>query len=144
MQTKIGKLAVNQTSKPLHRVVEDKFISLLRTCGTCVRLHQIQAQIVTHGLEGNDYVTPSFITACARLGGIRQNGATKRRHVERHVPRVRPSQLPPRRRRFVRANAPRWRVPQLLHVPHGSEVLCHCERCERRTTGSLRCSQTRL
>ncbi|KAG4939061.1 hypothetical protein GLYMA_16G115600v4 [Glycine max] len=72
MQTKIGKLAVNQTSKPLHRVVEDKFISLLRTCGTCVRLHQIQAQIVTHGLEGNDYVTPSFITACARLGGIRR------------------------------------------------------------------------
>lgn len=79
-----------------------------------------------------------------RAKSVRQNGATKRRHVERHVPRVRPSQLPPRRRRFVRANAPRWRFPQLLHVPHGSEVLCHCERCERRTTGSLRCSQTRL
>lgn len=79
-----------------------------------------------------------------RAKSVRQNGATKRRHVERHVPRVRPSQLPPRRRRFVRANAPRWRVPQLLHVPHGSEVLCHCERCQRRRRGSLRCSQTRL
>ncbi|CAJ1942143.1 unnamed protein product [Sphenostylis stenocarpa] len=68
MQNKIAKLVVNDSPKPLQRVGEEKFISLLRSCETCTRLHQIQAHIVTHGLQGNDYVTPSFITACARLG----------------------------------------------------------------------------
>ncbi|KAK7360647.1 hypothetical protein VNO77_02655 [Canavalia gladiata] len=68
-QPKLAKL-VYEAAKPLHRVVEDKFISLLRSCRTCARLHQIQAQIVTHGLEHNDYVAPSLITACARLSGM--------------------------------------------------------------------------
>ncbi|RDX62478.1 Pentatricopeptide repeat-containing protein, partial [Mucuna pruriens] len=72
LQTKIAKLVQNESLKPLHIVVEDKFISLLRSCRTCTRLHQIQAQIVTHGLEHNDYVTPSFITACARLSRMGQ------------------------------------------------------------------------
>lgn len=54
--------------KPAQRVVEDKFISLLRSCKSYERLHQIQAQIVTHGLEHNDYVLPSFLTTCALLG----------------------------------------------------------------------------
>ncbi|KAK7386588.1 hypothetical protein VNO78_26921 [Psophocarpus tetragonolobus] len=63
-------MQTTKAQKPLQRVVEDKFISLLRSCGTCAQLQQIQAQVVTHGLEGNDYVTPSFITACARLTGM--------------------------------------------------------------------------
>ncbi|KAK7300063.1 hypothetical protein RJT34_10895 [Clitoria ternatea] len=63
----MGELVLNQAPKPLHRVVEDKFISLLRSCRTFKLLRQIQAQIVTHGLHHNDYVTPSFITACAHL-----------------------------------------------------------------------------
>jgi len=70
MQGKIGKLVVNYSPKRLHRVVEEKLISLLSSCETCERLHKIQAQIVTYGLQGNDYVTPSFITACMRLGRI--------------------------------------------------------------------------
>ncbi|KAJ1397338.1 Tetratricopeptide-like helical domain superfamily [Sesbania bispinosa] len=62
LQTKIAKV------KPAaQRVVEDKCISLLRSCRTRETLHQIQAQTVTHGLHHNDYVTPSFITTCARL-----------------------------------------------------------------------------
>ncbi|XP_020210030.1 pentatricopeptide repeat-containing protein At3g29230 [Cajanus cajan] len=52
---------------PLQRVLEEKFISLLRSCRSCTRLHQIQAQILTHGLHPNDYVTPTLITACTRL-----------------------------------------------------------------------------
>lgn len=68
MQSKIGKLVVNDSPKLLQRVAEETLISLLRSCQTCTRLHQIHAQIVAHGLQGNDYVTPSFITACARLG----------------------------------------------------------------------------
>ncbi|KAL2344627.1 hypothetical protein Fmac_005912 [Flemingia macrophylla] len=59
LETKIGS--------PLQRVLEDRFVSLLRSCRTCTRLHQIQAQIITHGLHHNDYVTPAFITACSRL-----------------------------------------------------------------------------
>ncbi|WVZ26002.1 hypothetical protein V8G54_004546 [Vigna mungo] len=74
MQTKIGKLVVNDSPKKLQRVVEEKLISLLRSCKSCTQLHQIQAQIVTHGLQGNDYVTPSFITACARLGRMGHAG----------------------------------------------------------------------
>ncbi|BAT78540.1 hypothetical protein LR48_Vigan04g188000 [Vigna angularis] len=74
MQRKLGKLVVNDSPKRLQIVVEEKLISLLRSCETCTRLHQIQAQIVTHGLQSNDYVTPSFITACARLGRMGHAG----------------------------------------------------------------------
>lgn len=51
----------------VQRIVEEKFITLLRSCKTHERLHQIQAQIVTHGLEHNDFVAPNFITTCARF-----------------------------------------------------------------------------
>jgi pentatricopeptide repeat protein len=51
----------------VQRILEEKFITLLRSCKTCERLHQIQAQIVTNGLEHNDFVAPSFIATCSRL-----------------------------------------------------------------------------
>ncbi|KAI5419504.1 pentatricopeptide repeat-containing protein At1g08070, chloroplastic [Lathyrus oleraceus] len=53
---------------PVQRIIEEKFISLLRSCKSCERLYQIQAQIVTHGLQHNDFVAPSFIATCSRLG----------------------------------------------------------------------------
>ncbi|CAL5197119.1 unnamed protein product [Lathyrus oleraceus] len=53
---------------PVQRIIEEKLISLLRSCKSCERLYQIQAQIVTHGLQHNDFVAPSFIATCSRLG----------------------------------------------------------------------------
>lgn len=57
----------NIVQKPLHRILEDKLISLLQSCRTAKHLFQIQNQVFTHGFEHNDFITPKIITACAAL-----------------------------------------------------------------------------
>lgn len=53
--------------KPPHRLLEEQFISLLQSCRTQKHLYQIQTQVITHGLEYNDYITPNIVTACAKI-----------------------------------------------------------------------------
>ncbi|KAI4314055.1 hypothetical protein L6164_026998 [Bauhinia variegata] len=64
---KIAKFSFNLAQKPLQIILEEKLILLLRSCRTLKHLHQIQGQIIAHGLEYNAYVAPKFITACAGL-----------------------------------------------------------------------------
>jgi hypothetical protein len=55
----------------VQRILEEKFITLLRSCKTCERLHQIQAQIVTNGLEHNDFACTEFnLTSLKKVYGV--------------------------------------------------------------------------
>nr|GMD01031.1 pentatricopeptide repeat-containing protein At3g29230-like [Ipomoea batatas] len=67
---KIGEVALNLVSKPPHRLLEEKFISLLQSCKTTRNLKQIQAQITIHGLNQNEYTTPHFLLKCFELNQV--------------------------------------------------------------------------
>ncbi|XP_057962706.1 pentatricopeptide repeat-containing protein At1g08070, chloroplastic [Malania oleifera] len=58
------------TEKPPHILLEERFISLLHSCRTSKQLHQIQNQIIVHGLQHNQYVAPKVVSACAFLKKI--------------------------------------------------------------------------
>ncbi|OWM73605.1 hypothetical protein CDL15_Pgr026704 [Punica granatum] len=47
-----------------HRALEAKFITLLQSCKVPKQLHQVQAQLVVHGFEHNDYIGPKVISLC--------------------------------------------------------------------------------
>lgn len=64
---KIAKISHILAPKSAHRLLEEKFISLLQSCKTTKLLHQIQTQVIAHGFSHNDYVTPKLVTACAEL-----------------------------------------------------------------------------
>lgn len=64
---KIANILLSLVQKPPHRVLEEKFISFLQSCRTHKQLLQIHGQIIAHGFEENEYVTPTFFTACAAL-----------------------------------------------------------------------------
>ncbi|KAJ8440265.1 hypothetical protein Cgig2_001600 [Carnegiea gigantea] len=51
--------------KPSHILLEEKFISLLQSCKNTNHLRQIQAQVITHGLQHSHYVVPKFIAQFA-------------------------------------------------------------------------------
>ncbi|KAK7282436.1 hypothetical protein RIF29_11203 [Crotalaria pallida] len=54
-------------SSPPTRFLEEKFISLLRSCRTSHHLLHLHSQLTTHGLIHNAYVTPTLITTCSLL-----------------------------------------------------------------------------
>uniref|UniRef100_A0A7N0VKM1 Chlororespiratory reduction 4 n=1 Tax=Kalanchoe fedtschenkoi TaxID=63787 RepID=A0A7N0VKM1_KALFE len=61
-------MSVKPFITPLHILIEDKFISLLQSsCKTLRHLHQIWAQIITHGIQHSEYVAPRLVSACAQL-----------------------------------------------------------------------------
>ncbi|XP_020986391.1 pentatricopeptide repeat-containing protein At2g44880 [Arachis duranensis] len=64
---KIAKVLLSEVMKPLHRIIEDKLIFLLQSCRTSKHMCQIQAQIITYGLQHNHFITPNFINACSNL-----------------------------------------------------------------------------
>lgn len=64
---KIAKISHILAPKSAHRLLEEKFISLLQSCKTTKLLHQIQTQVIAHGFSHNDYITPKLVTACAEL-----------------------------------------------------------------------------
>lgn len=64
---KIAKISHILSPKSAHRLLEEKFISLLQSCKTTKQIHQIQTQVIAHGFSHNDYVTPKLVTACAEL-----------------------------------------------------------------------------
>ncbi|XP_021723895.1 pentatricopeptide repeat-containing protein At1g08070, chloroplastic-like [Chenopodium quinoa] len=63
----IGEIALAVVQKPLHILLEQKFISLLQSCKTINHFHQIQAQVFVNGLEYSYYVVPKIIAQSAVL-----------------------------------------------------------------------------
>lgn len=57
--------------KPLHILLEEKFISLLQTCKKIKNVYQIQAQVIIHGLQHSYYVVPRLIAQSAELRHVR-------------------------------------------------------------------------
>ncbi|KAI5677606.1 hypothetical protein M9H77_08556 [Catharanthus roseus] len=54
-----------------HILLEEKLISLLKSCKTQNQLKQLQTQVITHGLDPtNQYTTPRFLSKCFLLNGI--------------------------------------------------------------------------
>lgn len=45
----------------------EKLIYVLQSCKTIKHLHQVQSQIITHGLEQSDCIVPRIIAACGLL-----------------------------------------------------------------------------
>ncbi|KAL9685894.1 hypothetical protein QQ045_023348 [Rhodiola kirilowii] len=60
-------MAVKPFEKPLHILIEEKFISLLQSCATLKHLHQIHTQVIAHGMHHSEYVAPRLVSACAQL-----------------------------------------------------------------------------
>ncbi|KAF8413540.1 hypothetical protein HHK36_001531 [Tetracentron sinense] len=68
--TTIAKISLKIAQKPAHRLLEEKFISLLQTCKNLKHLQQIQNQIITHGFQHNEYVAPKLVAACAESNSM--------------------------------------------------------------------------
>lgn len=60
-------IALAVAQKPLHILLEEKLISLLQSCKNINHIHQIQTQVIVHGLQHSQYVVPKFITRFAEL-----------------------------------------------------------------------------
>ncbi|KAJ6350940.1 hypothetical protein OIU78_006957 [Salix suchowensis] len=64
---KIARRLPSFATKSPHRVLEEKFISLLQSCKALKVLHQIHSQIITHGFEHEDYIAPKIISCYGSL-----------------------------------------------------------------------------
>nr|XP_027102661.1 pentatricopeptide repeat-containing protein At3g29230-like [Coffea arabica] len=63
--TKIAKIAVNLAPKLPHVLLQEKFVSLLKSCKKARQVKAIQTQIITHALDpSNQYTIPTLLSKC--------------------------------------------------------------------------------
>lgn len=66
----LQNLAAQPPENPPYRLFIDRTANFLLSCTSLEKLHQVHAQVITHGLQHNDYISPKIITASCQLKEI--------------------------------------------------------------------------